>query len=163
MSTEDGVVRVGRWLLRPDVEQTIKAHSKLTVSGAQKCGCSGCANFDAARPQLLKGPLGGVLTQLGISPPWEVEVYELGRAAGGLHQYGGWFHFVGTIESGRGAWRSIGDGSVKTADFEPLSSTLSVGFHTDAAQIRPPFKGLPLVQLEISAELPWVIDAEEPT
>jgi hypothetical protein len=31
------------------------------------------------------------------------------------------------------------------------------------ALVRGPFAGLPLVQLEIVAELPWVIAAEEPT
>jgi hypothetical protein len=51
---------------------------------------------------------------------------------------------------------------VRTAAFEPLSPTLSIGFHTDVALIRAPFEGLSLVQLEISAELPWVISAEEP-
>jgi hypothetical protein len=135
----------------------------LSITGAQKCGCSGCKNFEAVRPQLLEGPLGVVLTQLGISPPWEVEVYELGRAASGLHLYGGWFHFVGTIDSGDSALRPIKENpSGKTLDFEPLSSTLSVAFHTDLSLVRPSFMGLQLVQLEIKAELPWVIDEREP-
>jgi hypothetical protein len=104
-----------------------------------------------------------VLAQLGISPPWEVEVYELGRAPSGLHRYGGWFHFVGSVESGTSAWRAMeGDLSARSADFEELSPTLSIGFHTDIALARESFAGLPLVQLEISAELPWVIEAEEP-
>ena len=88
----------------------------------------------------------------------------MGRSASGLHHYGGWFHFVGTIESGANAWRPIADGSTaRTADFDPLSEILSVGLHTDVALVREPFAGLPLIQLEISAELPWVIAAEEPT
>lgn len=133
------------------------------MSGARECGCSGCENFEAVRPQVLQGPLGKVLSQLGISPPWEVEVYESGRSTNGLHHYGGWFHFVGTIDSGAGAWRTLeGQPDIRTADFEPLSSTVSIGFHTDVALVRPPFEGLPLVQLEISTELPWVITAERP-
>jgi hypothetical protein len=100
---------------------------------------------------------------LGISPPWEVEVYEAGRLPTGLHHYGGWFHFVGTIESGSNAWRSVSqEPLLKSADFEALSPTVSIGFHTDIALVRPPFEGLPLVQLEISVDLPWVINAEEP-
>lgn len=155
--------QIGRWLVRPDVHRTRHAHSQLTRSGAAECTCSGCANFEAVRAQLLDGALGPILDQLGISPPWEVEAYEMGRGPSGLHQYGGWFHFVGTIESGGPAWRSVSDQSdVRTADFERLSPTLSIGFHTDVALVRTPFEGLPLVQLEISAELPWVISAEEP-
>jgi|SRR3990172_362368 len=156
-------VQIGRWVLRPDVGRTLAAHSQLTQSGAAECSCAGCANFEAVRPQVLRGPLGRILDQLGISPPWEVQVYEMGRGPSGLHHYGGWFHFVGTIESGSAAWRPVSDRSdVRTAAFEPLSPTLSIGFHTDVALIRAPFEGLSLVQLEISAELPWVISAEEP-
>ena len=155
MTTE--FVQIGRWVLRPDVRRTLEAHSKLTASGATACGCIGCLNFEAVRSRLLEGPLGSVLEKLGISPPWEVEVYELGRAPSGLHHYGGWFHFVGTIESGAPALRS------GSADFEQLSSTVSIGFHAAAQLVRPSFKGAPIVQLEVSAELPWVIDAEEPS
>ena|SRR5215471_99106 len=156
-------VQIGRWVLRPDVARTQAAHARLSKSGAAECACTGCVNFDAVRPQLLSGPLGGILEQLGISPPWEVEAYELGRASSALHHYGAWFHFVGTIESGPDAWQAVNDRvDVQTAAFARLSPTLSVGFHTHAALVRPPFEGLPLVQLEISAELPWVIGAEEP-
>jgi hypothetical protein len=156
-------VQIGRWVLRPDVARTLAAHAQLTKSGAAECTCTGCANFEAVRQELLAGPLGEILERLGISPPWEVEAYELGRASSGLHHYGGWFHFVGTIESGSGAWRPMDDHpDVRTADFEHISPTLSIGFHTDVVLVRPPFTGFPLVQLEISVELPWVITAEEP-
>ncbi|MBM4362398.1 MAG: hypothetical protein FJ104_06935 [Deltaproteobacteria bacterium] len=113
---------------------------------------------------MLEGPLGRVLYQLGVSPPWEVEVYSTGRAPSGLHEYGGWYHFVGTIESGGAASRSSGSGSgpAGCADFSELSETLSVCLHTELALVREPFEGLPLVQLEFRAELPWVISAEEP-
>src|SRR5882672_8634641 len=154
-------IQIGRWLVRPDVRRTLEAHSKLSRSGAAECSCTGCQNFEAVRPQILAGPLGGILAQLGISPPWEVEVYEMGRSASGLHHYGGWFHFVGTIDSGANAWRPIGDGSTtRIANFDSLSEILSVGLHTDIALMREPFAGLSLVQLDIIAELPWVIAAE---
>lgn len=158
-------IRIGSWLVGPDVRRTQDAHAKLARSGAAECSCVGCANFEAVRPHLLAGPLGRILDQLGISPPWEVEVYETGRAAPGLHRYGAWFHFVGTIEPfPESPRRTVADGSaVRTAHArEPLSETLSVGLHTDVALVREPFAGLPLVQLEIDAELPWVISAEEP-
>ena len=119
-------VRIGRWVLRADVERTKEAHSRLTQSGAAACSCSGCANFEAVRSQFLSGPLGGILTELGVVPPWEVEVYEMGRAPSGLHVYGGWFHFVGVLESGADAWLPVdGVESGWTADFETLSPTLS--------------------------------------
>lgn len=76
-------IQIGRWILRPDVERTREAHAALTKSGAAECGCSGCANFEAVRSQILAGPFGAILSELGIDPPWEVEVYEMGRAPSG--------------------------------------------------------------------------------
>ena len=43
-----------------------------------------------------------------------------------------------------------------------LFSNQDLAFLCVVALVRPSFQGLPLVQLEISAELPWVIDADEP-
>ena len=94
-------LRIARWLVRVDVRRTAEAHAALSSGGATECRCDGCKNFEAVRPQLLRGPLGDVLRQLGVSPPFEVEAFEQGRAASGLHHYGGWFHFVGEIVSGR--------------------------------------------------------------
>src|SRR5947207_10978823 len=111
-------IQIGRWVLRPDVSRTLAAHASLVRSGAAACTCDGCANFDAVRMQLLDGPLARILDQLGISPPWEVEAYESGRAPSGLHRYGAWFHLVGTIESGASAWRRVSEEpGVRTADF----------------------------------------------
>jgi hypothetical protein len=111
----------------------------------------------------LEGPLGTLLEQLGISPPWEVEAYEMGRVASGLQLYGAWFHFVGSIESGP---LVVGPGlpgsPAAPHHLEPLSPHLSVGFHDGTALARDSFQGLPLVQLEILVELPWVISAARP-
>lgn len=156
-------IRVGRWTLRPDLRRTREAHAALAHSGAAACICDGCKNFEAVRAQFLSGPIGAILEQLGITPPWEVEVYETGRAESGLHQYGGWFHFVGTIESGDHSWREMpGHPSVRVPDFETLTPALKVGFHNDAALVRDSFKGMPVVQLEFLADLPWLIDSEPP-
>ena len=93
----------------------------------------------------------------------EVEVYETGRTEAGLHEYGGWFHFVGAIESGDQPWRKMpGNPAVRVPDFETLTQGLQIGFHTDAMLVRPSFKGMPLVQLEFTVDLPWLIDSERP-
>ena len=155
-------LRIARWLVRVDAQRTAEAHAALSSGGATECRCDGCKNFEAVRPQLLRGPLGDVLRQLGVRPPFEVEAFEQGRAASGLHHYGGWFHFVGEIVSGRPAWKSTdGSSNFSIADFEPLSESVSIGLRGDAALVRAPFQGLSLVQLDFHAELPWVIDAPD--
>jgi len=78
--------------------------------------------------------------------------------------YGGWFHFVGTIESNADARRLVKKRPAfrTAADFDSLSKSQSIGFTTELALVRKPFEGLTLVQLDFHAELPWVIAAEEP-
>jgi len=47
-------------------------------------------------------------------------------------------------------------------DLELLSPHLSVGFCSRCDLVREPFRDLPLIQLDLQAELPWVISAPEP-
>ena len=118
-------------------------------------------DFDAYRDQLLGSPLGDLLKSLGIEPAWEVEIYHFGREAPGEHAYGGFYHFVGEVLSGDPAWMGPVKGP-RTAAFERLSAGIEIGVHTDCALIREPFRGLPLVQLEVSLRVPWVISLPEP-
>lgn len=157
-------IEVGRWRVRCDTQRTREAHARLERSGAAECSCSGCRNFEAHKRKWLGGPIGAVLEALGISPAHEVEVYHTVRLLSGRHLYGGWYHFVGAIESGDDFWRREHDGTVqrRIACFEALSPTLSIGLHTELDLVRPPFEGLPLVQLDFHAELPWVVDLDEP-
>jgi hypothetical protein len=92
-----------------------------------------------------------VLSSLGIDPQKEGEVYHLGRKSRGRHSYGGWFHFVGSLET--------------TGDFAPVR--FSPGFITWMCRAGAPhlsvLDGLPLVQVEFAADdVPWVIKDKEP-
>lgn len=157
------VVQVGRWVIQSDEARTRAAHAQLTQSGAAECSCQPCQNYEAYRDKLLHGPLGLLLGALGVDPPWEVEAVHFGRLAPNRHAYSAWFHVVGELLAGGPAWRQVdGRGDLKTADFDELSPGLSIGCHTDCVLIRKPFAGLPLVQIEISTELPWVLDFSEP-
>lgn len=150
-------LHIGRWTVQVDVERTLEAHSQLTTSGAVECGCAGCMNFDAQRADVLSGRFGSLLAALGIRPPWEVEVVNFGEVESGLHAYSLWYHFVGTVVSGAPAWKPVeGPTDMRAQDFEPQGGW-SVGCHTEARLVRPSFRGLALVQLEFSLELPWVL------
>lgn len=155
------VLDVGRWKVRPDVSRTREAHSRLSTSGAAACGCDGCLNFEAYRDQLLRSPLGELLKSLGIDPPWEAEVHEFGQVASSRHAYGGWYHFVGQLVSGDPPWHVV-DAQLKTAAFDRLAPGIEIGVHNDCQLVPEAFRGLPLVQLEIQVEIPWVISLPEP-
>ena len=148
-------VRVGPWTVRPDVRRTRVAHAQLDWSGAEECSCAGCRNFSACRPALLGGSIGDLLATLGITPPWEAEAIHLRHLASGLHAYEAAYQFVGTIESEP---PRVEAGS---PHYEPLEDRGSIRFHHRIGLVRQPFEGLPLVQLAVRVEIPWVIGDPE--
>jgi len=42
-----------------------------------------------------------------------------------------------------------------------LADNFTLSFHDHAARLHDPFKGKPVIQIEIAARLPWVIKAQE--
>jgi len=155
------LVAFRRWTLDADPERTRQAHAQLGRGGAEECGCDPCRNFIAAREQLFTDEFGSLLRMIGVDPAREVEVHHNARLPSGLHSYGGWFHAVGRIIAGGECWREVKPG-VLQAEFEPVSGQLAVGLRSDCALVREPFRGLPLFQIEIEAEVPWVLSTAEP-
>jgi hypothetical protein len=94
----------------------------------------------------------GLLDQLGVDPHKDAEAYHIARLAPGCHIYGGWYHFVGSLD--------------KTGDFSPVTfgpSDFKVWMcHAHAPRL-PSLKDKPVVQLEFHAEaVPWLLDEPEP-
>src|SRR6202011_4967756 len=115
-----------------------------------------CRNFAAARTQVYGQPVLAIFDRLGIDREREAEVYHNARIAPGLHSYGGWFHFVGILVSGADSRGPIRD-DLWTLDLQPATLRLSVGFTAGVRLVPASFKGLQLVQLEFTAEVPWVL------
>ena len=90
-----------------------------------------------------------LLDELGIDPNKDGEIYYNGPLAPGRHCYGGWYHFVGTLDK-PGSTVEFG------ADFR-------VWLCRASAPRLTPLKGLPAVQVEFLAEaVPWLLDEPEP-
>lgn len=155
-------IRFARWELICDPESTRKAHAALSIGGPEECGCEPCLNFAAARSEIYGPDVLALLEKLGISPNREVEIYHMARLESGRHLYGGWFHFVGSISSGADAAKQVAE-NVWQPDLEGTSEYFSLGFSSRLALVREPFAGLPLVQLEFTAKVPWVLAATEPS
>jgi hypothetical protein len=155
-------VRFGRWELNCDPDATKKAYAAVSLGGPEECGCNPCLNFAAARNQIYPPSVLALLRNLGISPDREVEIYYMARMETGRHLYGGWFHFVGSIVSGADAAKQIAE-RIWQPDLENQSEYFSLGFTSRVELIRKPFAGLPLVQLEFTAQVPWVLDSPEPS
>ena len=154
-----------RWVLRSDVAATRAAYRALEAGGPEGCGCITCRNYVPQRHQVYPPEVLTLFDQLGVDGAKEVEVYHicvLGDT--GLHQYGGWMHFVGEIISGRDAKVPAGsDPRVKTFDLEQAGPHFQIGFtaETGLSLIDKPFADKPLVQIEFTVDLPWILDAED--
>jgi hypothetical protein len=100
--------------------------------------------FPAAFLQLLES--------LGIDPHKDGEAYHNGQLAPGRHAYGGWFHFVGSLDrTGDFAAVDFGDG-------------FSAWLCSRSAPALEALRGQPLVQLEFHAEnVPWGLAEPEAT
>ena len=95
---------------------------------------------------------------LGIDLSKPAELCHYGLPATPVRLTGGWFHVVGSMESGRDAWK--GDGppsSARTADFEKLASGAEFGVHSDAQLVADVFKDAPLIQIEFLVNVPWLL------
>jgi hypothetical protein len=155
------IVRFGRWEVLCDSEATRTAYAGVFLGSPEECGCEPCQNFAASRGQIYTPNILALLRKLGISSNREAEIYHLARLASGRHLYGGWFHFVGSIQSGSDATKQIAENAWQP-DLEEADRYFSVGFSSHLALVQKSFSGFPLVQLEFSAEVPWVISALEP-
>lgn len=89
---------------------------------------------------------------MGIDFTKEAEVYELTRLAPGLRLYGGWFHFVGRLEE------ETGEGAKPAGVSEPFS----ISVHDKPVLVPEAFQGVPLLQLDFNAHVPWVLQEPAP-
>ena len=141
---------LGEWEFGVDRVATVGAHSREPLGGADTCTCNGCRNFVAARERVFPAPFLVLLDSLGIDWRKDGEASLYGPTSSGLYLYGGWFHFVGTLD--------------KTGDFPmvPMGDRFKVWLCRDNAPPLATMKDLPRVQLEFEAEVPWVLSEDAP-
>ena len=144
------VSTLGEWEFRVDRAATVDAHSREPHGRADPCTCNGCRNFVAAREQVFPAEFLALLDSLGIDWRKDGQVYLGGRLESGLYSYGGWFHFVGALDT--------------TGDFPVVSmgESLKVWLCRGNAPPLATMKNLPRVQLEFAAEVPWVLNEDAP-
>lgn len=141
----------GDWSYSLDRDATLEAYQVVEHGGSETCECAGCRNFLLARAKVFPASFLALLDQLGIDPLKDSEVYHNGRILPGRHDYGGWFHFVGTLQ--------------ETGDFPPvyLDEDFSVWMCRASAPRLDSLKSSPVVQLEFHAKsVPWLLSEPEP-
>ena len=141
----------GQWQYSSDPATTREAYAQAKCGYTGRCTCDYCKNFVAVRDRVFPREFADLLSDLGIDASKDGEVYHEGKLAPNAHCYGGWFHFVGSLD--------------ETGDFAPVQ--YPGGFIAymckRSAPSLPELDGLPLVQLEFRMEgVPWAIAITEP-
>ncbi len=154
-------LEVGRWVIRCDAEATRRAYRAVPHGAPEDCGCDECRNFAAARHLIYTPEVLALLDRIGIDHRKEAEIYYNAPLGAGVHYYGGWFHFVGAIESGEEAWMPDGEGS-GVARAESLTDTFQFELSTRLGLVPDSFEAGPVVQLDFFAKVPWVVDLPGP-
>jgi hypothetical protein len=138
------------WKYLADRDATVLAYAQTERGGADTCDCAGCRNFRAARADCFPPDFIALLGQLGIDPRKDGEVYHNARIAPGRHDYGGWYHFIGTLDD-------MGE-----FPFVELGPDFSVWMCPASAPRLASLEGKPVVQLEFHAgAVPWRLDEPE--
>jgi hypothetical protein len=153
-------VNIGRWTLEVDRDATQAAFAEIPLGSPETCPCDYCKNLIAARHSAYPAEALEMFAKLGIDSRKEAETWQWNRLDSGLHFYGGFFHLIGRIVSGAEAvqWK---DGT-GTFHLESAGEYFEYGFTNDVALLEEPFKGQPIVQMEFTTYVPWVIDAPDP-
>lgn len=135
------------WILDCDVEATRAGYETISQGGAESCNCSGCQNFLAQRDSIYPAEVVDLFDRLGVNYKRDAETYHTARLAAGVHLYGSWFHFVGAM-----AKEPIGPATL---------DNLTIDFIPHNALAAKAFENQPLVQIEITVKLSWVLPEPE--
>lgn len=146
--------QIGRWCIRFDPDLTRELYA---LCAGVDCECSDCANFLAAGELAFSPPFVQLLRQLGVDPGKPAELCHYGSSGDPMPTQG-WFHIVGHIESGRDAWRQVGENAYNL-DPEPFAGMTGIGFSSRLSQVPEPFEGYGLIQLEFETIVPRVAPA----
>lgn len=148
-------LRFERWRLQCDPEATRRALAGCAGSPEQ-CRCTECRNFAAARHLIYPPTALQLFEHLGINATCESEIYYCAPDPAGLHVYGGWFHFIGTLAAGPDAMVTVTE-TMGRLDLLPVAERFKLGFTTHLGLVPSCFGDAPTVQLEFEATVPWVL------
>lgn len=147
---------LGDYILDIDVERT-RAFYGQAETITDGCNCQGCRNY-AQWAKWLSAEPKFILESMGVLLEKSPEVYVNCPNEDGTLFYGGFYHLCGKIVSGKNPWKVIGD-RAKALDedaFVSLGERFQASFTEDIALLEDNFPS-PVIQMEISANIPFVL------
>ncbi len=145
------------WRFRIDREKTAAAYVASKHRGAEDCSCAYCRNLVAQRSGEYPHELCSFLEAVGADPFKEADVLEHGSWEDGYTDYCGWWHFIGEVEA-------VGEIPLCiTAEPTGQSKKWELYFLAGIAEEKLDELPLaPLVQVQYSARLAWVLNEPDP-
>jgi len=145
-------LRIGPWIVRSNRQRTCSVYEVVEVSGARRCGCDMCLNFDRHRKrgEALTPPAVNLLAELGVDPGKEAETVHLGPDQEG-HLYEWWYHAIGEVVDGPEPKEPVA-----------LGEGLSVMVKDGRAVAHEGFENFPLIEVSFFRHLPWALTTPEP-
>jgi hypothetical protein len=155
------IFEYGQYMVDVDVARTIQFYEQAEFV-SNGCSCDGCRNYEHA-VEVLPQPVRSFFAELGIDMKKICECYVNCTNQDGSLLYGGFYHLCGTLSGGRSAWVQNGPDSAyweKGRTFS-VDQNFHVSFSASLDLLEKNFP-LPALQLEISANIPWVLEKENP-
>ena len=147
----------GNYTVDIDVEKTKQTYEKLP-SVSQRCSCDNCKNFEKAA-DILPTSVYTFFDALGINLKKIVECYVNCKNEDGTLLYGGFCHVCGTLIQGKSAWVNVSEthSYYNSETAYRLHDNFSISFQEECHLVEEQFEA-PLLQIEILATVPWVLD-----
>lgn len=160
-------LQLSGWSIEFDKAATAAAYRPVPFVN-QGCKCLSCENYYRAAlhfPQIVLD----FLANMGIDVRKPSEIYDCCTITDGKVLYGGFYHIVGNYLSGNDAWQPVKKKrfwhkvtASHPAPFHKIEEGFEVGFTTMVALVPAGFPR-PILQMEVSFEVPWVLEEEYPS
>ena len=151
------IIQTPKFTIDIDTEKT-KAYYNTAALISEGCDCSGCRNYEKAM-DTISDEVKSFFAQLGVDMKKASEVYVNCPNADGTTLYGGWYHVCGKMISGESAW-SPAESEFMRWDEEKMYlivDNFGVSASDSCLMLDNDFPR-PVVQIEIHADIPWVLE-----
>ena len=153
------IFEFGQYKIDVDVEKTKKFYEQADLV-TEGCSCDGCQNFEKA-VETLPVSVRDFFSKLGVDVRKICECYVLCTNEDGTLSYGGFCHICGVLISGESAWGKCDKAVSRWEERKTfaISESFQISFQEEIDLLEDDFP-LPVIQLEFTAEVPWVLDRE---
>lgn len=144
------------YIIDIDVEKTRDFYTRAETI-TEGCDCLGCRNYEKWAMS-ADTKISQVFRQIGVQMEKASEVYVNCQNEDGSLLYGGFYHICGRILQGGQVWNEISENHrVQNAmSFVDLDDDYRVAFTDDVCLLEKNFP-MPVIQMELLANIPWVL------